>query len=65
MRARVLHAPTHQVVHFACDGWLLHKSSEEARRQAEVDKAAADAAARFAADMERALKEKVRCQRAS
>jgi hypothetical protein len=22
-----------QVVHYASDGWLLHKSSEEARRQ--------------------------------
>lgn len=46
------------MVHYASDGWLLHKSSEEARRQAEADKAAAEAAAKFAAEVERAAREK-------
>lgn len=48
-----------QVVHYASDGWLLHKSSEDARKQMEQEKAEAEAAARFQAEMDRALKEKV------
>lgn len=48
-----------QVVHYASDGWLLHKTSENARKQLEQDKAEAEATARFQAEMDRALKEKV------
>lgn len=47
------------MVHYASDGWLLHKSSEDARKQMEQEKAEAEAAARFQAEMDRALKEKV------
>jgi dynein intermediate chain 1 len=46
------------VVHYGSDGWLLHKSSEEARKQNETDRAEAEAAARFQAEVDRALKEK-------
>jgi hypothetical protein len=46
------------VVHYASDGWLLHKSSEEARRQADAERAEAEAAARFQAEVERAAREK-------
>ncbi len=46
------------VTHFASDGWLLHKGGEDARKQAEADRAAAEAAAKFAADVERAAREK-------
>lgn len=49
-----------QVAHYASDGWLLHKSSEEARKQLEQEKTEAEAAAKFQAEMDRALKEKVR-----
>lgn len=48
-----------QVTHYASDGWLLHKSSEEARKQLEQEKTEAEAAAKFQAEMDRALKEKV------
>jgi dynein intermediate chain 1 len=48
-----------QVVHYASDGWLLHELSDEARKQAEQDKGEAEASARFQAEMDRALKEKV------
>lgn len=34
------------VVHYACDGWLLHASSDDAQRQLAAAKAAAEAAAR-------------------
>jgi hypothetical protein len=47
------------VTHYASDGWLLHKSSEDARKQLELEKTEAEAAARFQAEVDRALKEKV------
>lgn len=31
-------------VHYACDGWLLHTTSEDAQRQLAANKAAAEAA---------------------
>lgn len=46
------------VVHYGSDGWLLHKGSEEAKKQTETEKAEAEAAARFHAEFERALREK-------
>jgi hypothetical protein len=48
-----------QVVHYASDGWLLHKSSDDARKQLEQEKGEAEAATRFQAEMDRALREKV------
>ena len=47
------------MVHYASDGFLVHKSSEEARKQLEQEKAEAETAARFQAELDRALKEKV------
>ncbi|KAF6261307.1 WD40-repeat-containing domain protein [Scenedesmus sp. NREL 46B-D3] len=46
------------VVHYGNDGWLLHKAGEEARRQAEAEKAEAEAAAKFQAELDRALRDK-------
>ena len=34
------------VVHYSCDGWLLHNSSDDAQRQLAANKAAAEVAAR-------------------
>jgi hypothetical protein len=59
----VAHALTRlrlQVTHYASDGWLVHKSSEDARKQLEQEKTEAEAAAKFQAELDRALKEKVR-----
>ena len=39
------------MVHYSTDGFLLHRSSEEARRQLEAEKAADDAANRFQAEV--------------
>lgn len=46
------------VVHYASDGWLLHKASDEAKKQLEQEKVEAEAAAKFNAELERAMKEK-------
>lgn len=46
------------VLHYGNDGWLLHKGSDEAKKQADVEKAESEAAAKFNAEVERALKEK-------
>lgn len=47
------------MTHYASDGWLLHKSSEDARKQLEQEKTEAEAAAKFQAELDRAVKEKV------
>ena len=39
------------MVHYSTDGFLLHRSNEEARRQLEAEKAADDAANRFQAEV--------------
>ncbi len=39
------------MVHYSTDGFLLHRGSEEARRQLEAEKAADDAANRFQAEV--------------
>ena len=39
------------MVHYSTDGFLLHRSSEDARRQLEAEKAADDAANRFQAEV--------------
>lgn len=44
-RAWRLEASVEQLaVHYTCDGWLLHTSSEDAQRQLAANKAAAEAA---------------------
>jgi dynein intermediate chain 1, axonemal len=35
------------IVHYATDGWLLYKGSDEAKRQLDMEKMEAEAAARF------------------
>ena len=35
------------LVHYATDGWLMHKASEDARKQQEVEKQVEEAAAKF------------------
>ena len=40
------------LVHYATDGWLLHKASEDARKQQEVEKQSEEAAARFQAEVQ-------------
>ncbi|KAG2499404.1 hypothetical protein HYH03_002978 [Edaphochlamys debaryana] len=45
------------VVHYATDGWLLHKSSDEAKRQMDMEKMEQEASARFQADIDRASHE--------
>jgi hypothetical protein len=39
------------IVHYATDGWLLYKGSEEAKRQLDLEKMEAEAAARFQAEV--------------
>lgn len=39
------------LVHYSTDGWLLHKASEDARKQQEVEKQTEEAAARFQAEV--------------
>ncbi len=39
------------IVHYAADGWLLHKSADEARRQMEMDKMEHEAATKFQSDV--------------
>ncbi|KIY96632.1 Dynein, intermediate chain, flagellar outer arm [Monoraphidium neglectum] len=46
------------VLHYATDGWLLHKTSDEAKKQAEADRSEAEAAARFQAEADRAARQK-------
>ncbi len=45
------------VVNYATDGWLLHKSSDEAKRQLDMEKMEQEASARFQADLDRASHE--------
>lgn len=46
------------MVHYSTDGFLLHRGSEEARRQLEAEKAADDAANRFQAEVDKGRKDK-------
>ncbi|KAK9824529.1 hypothetical protein WJX72_011108 [[Myrmecia] bisecta] len=46
------------MVHYATDGWLLHKGSEEAKRQTDCDRAADEAAAKFQAEMDRGRRDR-------
>ncbi|KAA6426617.1 MAG: dynein intermediate chain 2 [Trebouxia sp. A1-2] len=46
------------LVHYATDGWLMHKASEDARKQQEVEKQVEEAAAKFQNEVDRAKKEK-------
>ncbi|DBB04306.1 TPA: Dynein, 78 kDa intermediate chain, flagellar outer arm [Trebouxia sp. C0004] len=46
------------LVHYATDGWLMHKASEDARKQQEVEKQVEEAAAKFQNEVDKAKKEK-------
>ncbi|GBF93018.1 dynein intermediate chain [Raphidocelis subcapitata] len=46
------------VAHYSSSGWLLHKSSEEAKKQGDAERAEAEAAAKFQSEVERAAREK-------
>jgi dynein intermediate chain 1, axonemal len=46
------------MVHYAADGWLLYKGSDEARKQLDTERLEGEASARFQADLERAGHEK-------
>lgn len=43
------------LVHYATDGWLMHKASEDARKQQEVEKQVEEAAARFQTEVSHSL----------
>lgn len=46
------------IVHYATDGWLLHKGSDEARKQLDMEKMEQEASARFQAEVDRAAHER-------
>lgn len=46
------------IVHYATDGWLLHKGSDEARKQMDLEKMEQEAAQRFQAEVDRAAHER-------
>lgn len=46
------------IVHYATDGWLLHRGCDEARKQLELEKIEAEAAQRFQAEVDRAANER-------
>ena len=46
------------IVHYATDGWLLHKGSEEAKKQMDLEKMEQEASARFQAELDKAANEK-------
>ncbi len=46
------------IVHYATDGWLLHKGSEEAKRQLDMEKMEQEATQRFQAEVEKAHHDK-------
>lgn len=41
------------MVHYSTDGWLLHRGSDDAKRQLEMEKCQDDAAAKFQAEVGR------------
>lgn len=45
------------VVHYGTDGWLLHKSSDEAKKQMDMERTEQEASARFQAEIDRASHE--------
>lgn len=46
------------ITHYATDGWLLFRSSDEAKKQMDMEKMEQEAMARFQAELERAMHEK-------
>ena len=46
------------IVHYATDGWLLHRGGEEAKKQLDLEKMEAEASARFQAELDRAAHDK-------
>uniref|UniRef100_A0A7S3VNC9 Uncharacterized protein n=1 Tax=Dunaliella tertiolecta TaxID=3047 RepID=A0A7S3VNC9_DUNTE len=41
------------IIHYAADGWLLHKSADEAKRQMDMDKMEQEAASKYQSDADR------------
>eukprot|EP00983_Pelagomonas_calceolata_P073267 1152064-Pelagomonas_calceolata.AAC.3 len=39
------------IIHYAADGWLLHKSADEAKRQMDMDKMEQEAASKYQSDV--------------
>eukprot|EP00197_Chlamydomonas_leiostraca_P011295 CAMPEP_0202863866 /NCGR_PEP_ID=MMETSP1391-20130828/4330_1 /ASSEMBLY_ACC=CAM_ASM_000867 /TAXON_ID=1034604 /ORGANISM="Chlamydomonas leiostraca, Strain SAG 11-49" /LENGTH=718 /DNA_ID=CAMNT_0049543543 /DNA_START=668 /DNA_END=2820 /DNA_ORIENTATION=+ len=46
------------IVHYATDGWLLHRGGEEAKRQLDLEKMEQEASARFQAEVDKAHHDK-------
>jgi hypothetical protein len=43
------------IVHYAADGWLLHKSADDARRQMDMDKMEHEAASKYQSEVGQGL----------
>jgi len=48
------------IVHYATDGWLVHKTSDDARKQLAEEKVQAEAIAKFQAEVDKAAADKER-----
>lgn len=48
----------HTITHYASDGWLLHRSSDEAVKQQNAEKHEEEASVKFQAEIDRAAREK-------
>jgi len=48
------------IVHYATDGWLVHKTSDDAKKQLVEEKAQAEAMARFQAEVDKAAADRER-----
>lgn len=48
------------IVHYATDGWLLHKGSEEAKKQTDLEKMENEASQRFQAEVDKAQHDKAK-----
>ncbi|KAL6762450.1 WD40-repeat-containing domain protein [Haematococcus lacustris] len=46
------------IIHYSTDGWLLHKGSEEAKRQMDMEKMEQEASTRFQAEVDKAHHDK-------
>lgn len=46
------------IVHYATDGWLLHKGAEEAKRQLDMERMEQEASQRFQAELDKAHHDK-------
>ena len=48
------------IVHYATDGWMLHKGSEEAKKQTDLEKMENEASQRFQAEVDKAQHDRAR-----